>query len=251
MRRLPRQRLFALVMAAALLVVVVIWSGLGLRPALDHDRDTVIELMEGPSGLEEVRLSEELVREYPFIYAGIQLDKIYELNLNSRTFTADGEIWLEWLPDVEALLQKHGDDPADLITLANRIETWDSTFEPSSDAPRELSGGRRQQLYHFSSRFYDDEVDFRRDPFDMLRLPVIVELKPLWTSQKYADLRLLPEPSNDNLVGELGSLSGYQLESASFTPYLRRTSNRAVASRIGLPLPTPSPQSLGTHRCKW
>ena len=252
MRRLPRQSLFALVMAAGLLVVVI-WSGLGLglRPALDHDRDTVIELMEGPSGLEEVRLSEELVREYPFIYAGIQLDKIYELNLNSRTFTADGEIWLEWLPDVEALLQKHGDDPADLITLANRIETWDSTFEPSSDAPRELSGGRRQQLYHFSSRFYDDEVDFRRDPFDMLRLPVIVELKPLWTSQKYADLRLLPEPSNDNLVGELGSLSGYQLQSASFTPYLRRTSNRAVASRIGLPLPTPSPQSLGTHRCKW
>ncbi|WP_413324588.1 hypothetical protein [Synechococcus sp. MIT S9503] len=202
---MPRQSLFALVMAAGLLVVVI-WSGLGLglRPALDHDRDTVIELMEGPSGLEEVRLSEELVREYPFIYAGIQLDKIYELNLNSRTFTADGEIWLEWLPDVEALLQKHGDDPADLITLANRIETWDSTFEPSSDAPHELSGGRRQQLYHFSSRFYDDEVDFRRDPFDMLRLPVIVELKPLWTSQKYADLRLLPEPSNDNLVGKWG-----------------------------------------------
>ena len=228
MRRLPRPRLFALVMATAL-VLVVIWSGSGLlalNPVPERDRDALTELMEGPSGLAEVQLSEDLVRRHPFIYAGIQLDKIYELNLNSRTFTADGEIWLEWLPEVDALLQKHGDDPADLITLANRIETWDSTFEPSSDAPRELSGGRRQQLYHFSSRFYDDEVDFRRDPFDMLRLPVIVELKPLWTSQKYADLRLLPEPSNDNLVGELGSLSGYQLQSASFTPYLRRTSNR-------------------------
>jgi len=228
MRRLPRPRLFALVMATAL-VLVVIWSGRGLLAlnlVPERDRDALTELMEGPSGLAEVQLSEDLVRRHPFIYAGIQLDKIYELNLNSRTFTADGEIWLEWLPEVDALLQKHGDDPADLITLANRIETWDSTFEPSSDAPRELSGGRRQQLYHFSSRFYDDEVDFRRDPFDMLRLPVIVELKPLWTSQKYADLRLLPEPSNDNLVGELGSLSGYQLQSASFTPYLRRTSNR-------------------------
>ena len=228
MRRLPRPRLFALVMATAL-VLVVIWSGRGLlalNPVPEQDRGALTELMEGPSGLAEVQLSEDLVRRHPFIYAGIQLDKIYELNLNSRTFTADGEIWLEWLPEVDALLQKHGDDPADLITLANRIETWDSTFEPSSDAPRELSGGRRQQLYHFSSRFYDDEVDFRRDPFDMLRLPVIVELKPLWTSQKYADLRLLPEPSNDNLVGELGSLSGYQLQSASFTPYLRRTSNR-------------------------
>ena len=228
MRRLPRPRLLVLVLLAALTIVLML-NGRGLigeGPSNVLDRNAVTAVMEGPSGLEEVQLSEDLVRRHPFIYAGIHLDKIYELNLNSRTFTADGEIWLEWLPEVEALLQKHGDEPADLIALANRIETWDSTFEPSTDAPRELSGGRRQQLYHFSSRFYDDEVDFRRDPFDMLRLPVIVELKPLWTSQKYANLRLLPEPGDDNLVGELGTLSGYQLESASFTPYLRRTSNR-------------------------
>ena len=225
---MPRPRLFALVLIGAL-TIALIFSGRGLigqRSTHALDSSAVTELMEGPSGLEEVQLSEELVREHPFIYAGIHLEKIYELNLNSRTFTADGEIWLEWLPEVEALLQKHGDDPAELIELANRIETWDSTFEPSTDAPRELSGGRRQQLYHFSSRFYDDQVDFRRDPFDILRLPIIVELKPLWASQKYEEVRLLPEPDKDNLVGELGSLSGYQLESASFTPYLRRTNNR-------------------------
>ena len=228
MRRLSRPRLIVLVLIAALTIALILGGRqlIGQSQSEILDQDSITEVMEGPSGLQGVRISEALVQKHPFIYAGIHLDKIYELNLNSRTFTADGEIWLEWLPEVEALLQKHGDDPAELITLANRIETWDSTFEPSTDAPRELSGGRRQQLYHFSSRFYDDEVDFRRDPFDMLRLPVIVELKPLWTSQKYADLRLLPEPSDDNLVGELGSLSGYQLESASFTPYLRRTSNR-------------------------
>mgnify|MGYP006241170727 FL=1 len=220
MRRLSRPRLIVLVLIAALTIALILGGRqlIGQSQSEILDQDSITEVMEGPSGLQGVRISEALVQKHPFIYAGIHLDKIYELNLNSRTFTADGEIWLEWLPEVEALLQKHGDDPAELITLANRIETWDSTFEPSTDAPRELSGGRRQQLYHFSSRFYDDEVDFRRDPFDMLRLPVIVELKPLWTSQKYADLRLLPEPSDDNLVGELGSLSGYQLESASFTP---------------------------------
>lgn len=95
-----------------------------------------------------------------------------------------------------------------------------------------ISDRRRQQLYHFSSRFCDDEVDFRRDPFDALRLPIIIELKPLWTLQKYADLRLVPKQSNDNLVGELGSLSGYQLQGASFTPYLRPTSySRGAWSR--------------------
>ena len=188
--------------------------------------DAVQEVMEGAAGLEAVEPSEELVAKHPFIYAGIHLDKIYELNFNSRTFTADGEIWLEWLPEVEDLLQRYDTDPADLITLTNRIETWDSTFEPSAAGPRELSGGRRQLLFHFSSRFYDDAVDFRRDPFDVLKVPIIIELDPLWTSHKYADLRLLPLPSNDNLVGELGSLSGYQLQGASFKPFLRRSSNK-------------------------
>ena len=123
MRRLPRPRLFGLVLIAALTISLML-SGRGLigqGPTKSLHPSAVTELMEGPSGLEEVRPSENLVRKHPFIYAGIHLEKIYELNLNSRTFTADGELWLEWLPEVEALLQKHGDDPAELIELANRI----------------------------------------------------------------------------------------------------------------------------------
>ena len=226
-RTIPR-RFRILVVASALAMALL----LGARTIIHRNQnpepihsDARQQVVEGASRLEAVEPSEELVSKHPFIYAGIHLDKIYELNFNSRTFTADGEIWLEWLPEVEELLQRYDTDPADLISLTNRIETWDSTFEPSVEEPRELSGGRRQLLFHFSSRFYDDAVDFRRDPFDVLKVPIIIELDPLWTSQKYADLRLLPAPSNDNLVGELGSLSGYQLRGASFKPYLRRSSN--------------------------
>ena len=226
-RTLPR-RFWILVAASALAIALL----LGARTIIHRNPnphliqpDATHERVEGASRLEAVEPSEELVSKHPFIYAGIHLDKIYELNFNSRTFTADGEIWLEWLPEVDELLQRYNTDPADLISLTNRIETWDSTFEPSAVEPQELSGGRRQLLFHFSSRFYDDAVNFRRDPFDVLKVPIIIELDPLWTSQKYADLRLLPAPSNDNLVGELGSLSGYQLQGTSFKPYLRHTSN--------------------------
>lgn len=228
MRRTISRRFGFLLIASVLAITLL----LGTRAIVDRGPSAetihpaaVQQEMEGTAGLEAVQPSEELVAKHPFIYAGIHLDKIYELNLNSRTFTADGEIWLEWLPEVEELLQRYDTDPADLISLTNRIETWDSTFEPSAAGPRELSGGRRQLLFRFSSRFYDDAVDFRRDPFDVLKVPIIIELEPLWTSQKYADLRLLPAPSNDNLVGELGSLSGYQLQGASFKPFLRRSSN--------------------------
>ena len=228
MRRTISKRFRFLLIASVLAITLL----LGTRAIVDRGPsagtihpDAMQEEMEGTAGLEAVQPSEELIAKHPFIYAGIHLDKIYELNLNSRTFTADGEIWLEWLPEVEELLERYDTEPADLISLTNRIETWDSTFEPSAAGPRELSGGRRQLLFRFSSRFYDDAVDFRRDPFDVLKVPIIIELEPLWTSQKYADLRLLPAPSNDNLVGELGSLSGYQLQGASFKPFLRRSSN--------------------------
>ena len=224
MPKVSRLRLATFVMTAVLTVCLVLaGQGLILRDQAPLPNSSVLDaIRHGPTGLEEVVPSETLVRDHPFIYAGIHLDKIYELNLNSRTFSADGQLWLEWLPEVDELLRNNNTKPAELITLANRIETWDSTFEVSSESPQVLSGGRHMQTYHFSSRFYDDEVDFKRDPFDVLRLPIIIELKPLWTAQKYADVRLLPEAKPDALVGSLGTLSGYQLKEASFKPYIHR-----------------------------
>ena len=225
-RALPR-RFWILVAASALAIALL----LGARTIIHRNPnphliqpDATQEGVEGASRLEAVEPSEEFVSKHPFIYAGIHLDKIYELNFNSRTFTADGEIWLEWLPEVEELLQRNNTDPADLISLTNRIETWDSTFEPSAEEPQELSGGRRQLLFHFSSRFYDDAVNFRRDPFDVLKVPIIIELDPLWTSQKYADLRLLPAPSNDHLGEGSAHSVGINFK-APVSPYSRTSNN--------------------------
>ena len=65
--------------------------------------------------------------------------------------------------------------PAELINLANCIAIWGSTFEPSSDAARELSCGRRQHWRHCSNRL--DDNDDSASPFqvDVLRLPVMLD----------------------------------------------------------------------------
>ena len=118
MRRTISKRFKFLLIASVLAIALL----LGTRAIVHRGpsaetihSDAVQEVMEGATGLEAVEPSEELVAKHPFIYAGIHLDKIYELNFNSRTFTADGEIWLEWLPEVEELLQRYDTDPADLI----------------------------------------------------------------------------------------------------------------------------------------
>ena len=109
--------------------------------------------------------------EQHIIYIGMHVDKVYELSLQSRTFSADGFIWIEWSSDTQDLMDQEDIGPADLIRLVNQIESWDSTFEVDTHQPTLLSAGRRYQRFRFSSRFYDDEVNFERDPFDVLILP--------------------------------------------------------------------------------
>lgn len=178
------------------------------------------------SNLQPVVVSEQLVLEHPTISCGIHVDKVYDLNLNSRTFTADGHFWLVWPAAVQELMTANATTPLDMVQMLNRIETWDSTFEVATSSPVALSGGRHYQLYTFSSRFYDDSISFRRDPFDSLSLPIILQASQPWMANKYADIRMIPERPMGALVGESGDLSGYERGGASFMPYLSRATTR-------------------------
>jgi hypothetical protein len=116
--------------------------------------------------------------------------------------------------------------PDRLIRLVNQIESWDSTFEPITDEPVSLSAGRYYQRYRFSSRFYDDEINFRRDPFDSLILPIVAEIAPDEMSNKYQQTLLYPHHHQNGFLGLSGDLSGYQLHSAVLNTYLHTYPSR-------------------------
>jgi hypothetical protein len=168
----------------------------------------------------------ELPPETPLVYAGIFVEKVYELSLVSRTFSADGYIWLEWPAEVDRLMREESISALELIRMPNRIEIWDSLFEATSEQPIELSAGRFYQRYRFSSRFYDDDILLHRDPFDSLSLPIVIEIGPLSMSQKYAGVTLVPHHQANGFIGLSGSLSGYRLELATLTPFLHHYPSR-------------------------
>ncbi len=165
---------------------------------------------------------EEIRDDQVVIYFGIHVEKIYELSLQSRTFSADGSLWIEWDSENQKYMDKHGIAPHELLNLVNQIERWDSTFEPATDEPIVLSAGRYYQRYRFSSRFYDDEINFRRDPFDSLILPIVVEIAPGAMSQKYQQTLLYPHHHQNGFLGMSGELSGYQLEGAMISSYIHQ-----------------------------
>ncbi|MCH2184236.1 hypothetical protein MK280_00025 [Myxococcota bacterium] len=160
------------------------------------------------------------------VYTGIFVDKVYELSLVSRTFSADGFFWLEWNSSVQDLMDLKKLSPEGLVRLSNRVEIWDSVIEPVTDAPVMLSAGRYYQRYRFSSRFYDDEIEFRRDPFGKIVLPIIIEVAPPSFSNKYADVILLPHHKQNGFMGLSGSLSGYRQSKARFEPFLHQYPTR-------------------------
>ena len=89
-----------------------------------------------------------------------------------------------------------------------------------------MSAGRYYQRFMFSSRFYDDEINFRRDPFDSLILPIVVEVAPGMMSQKYQQTLLYPHHHQNGFLGMSGTLSGYQLEGAMLNSYIHQYPSR-------------------------
>ena len=101
--------------------------------------DEAAEVFSPQADLGEVRDDQHVV------FVGLHVDKVYELSLQSRTFSADGFVWLEWSPKTNEILEEENLNPGDLIRLTNQIEAWDSSFEPEGAAPQVLSAGRRHQ----------------------------------------------------------------------------------------------------------
>ena len=192
----------------------------------DDDGEGGFRLMPEAESTMPLPSLDELPPGVPIVYAGIFVDKVYELSLVSRTFSADGYVWLEWPAAVQDQMEAEGISPIELIRISNRIEIWDSTFEPVTAEARELSAGRYYQRYRFSSRFYDDEIEFHRDPFDEVNLPIIIEIEPPEMSDKYSGVVLLPHHQANGFMGQAGTLSGYQLEKSTFRPYLHRYPSR-------------------------
>ena len=178
------------------------------------------EAIEPQPDISQVREDQQIM------YYGIHVDKVYELSRQSRTFSADGYVWVEWAAQTQQLMAEKNISPDGLIRLVNQIESWDSTFVPITDQPIALSAGRYYQRYRFSSRFYDDAINFHRDPFDSLILPIVTEIAPDAMSNKYQQTLLYPHHHQNGFLGLSGDLSGYQLKGAVLSSYLHTYPSR-------------------------
>lgn len=179
-----------------------------------------------PETIEPLGPLESVRKDQHIIYVGVHVDKIYSLSLGTKSFSADGFIWLEWPAEVQAHMDENRIKPIELIRLVNRTQKWDSLFEVMTDEPQRLSAGRFYQRYRFSSRFLDDANKLQRHPFATLELPIVIEIGPSSMSDKYESTLLIPHHQQNGFLGLSGNLSGYRLNQVSFEPMLHHYPTR-------------------------
>jgi hypothetical protein len=150
--------------------------------------------------------------EAPQLQVGLLLKNIYDLRLESQTFSADGWYWLEWDEDLEAIRRSHELMPSQMVEFANQVEAWDAQNEPEAADPQRTADGRHYQLFRFSARFYIDTIDERHSPFETVVLPVVFETRPESFALGRSAVRLRPVRELGSLTGDYTEVAGYSLK---------------------------------------
>lgn len=84
------------------------------------------------------------------------------------------------------------------------------------------------------------DIDLHRSPFEVIRLPLILEISPDSLADPAGRVRLVPEASSRGLLGDLSSLYAYRLRKVSLRGFDHRystnsgTPRKSIYSRVEL-----------------
>jgi len=143
----------------------------------------------------------------------IYIQKVDDLDLQSKSFAADGYIWIKWNGDLMAWDIKTKTDPADTIEFLNAVYKSDFKESLSPEEPYYNEKGLGYQAKSFSGKFLAYDIDLRRFPFETITLPIEIETDDFWISEA----ALMARGTKNSSVSEKNSLNGYGFERMSYS----------------------------------
>jgi hypothetical protein len=152
------------------------------------------------------------------IQIGTYVDNIYNLSATAKEFDVDGWVWVKWSQKAQEYFENRELTPDKWLNFVNQVNDWDFKLDQLYQKPMKLKDGRYYQAYKFSGHFYVNEINFRKFPFQTIKLPVIFELADFAGIDTKIDthkldnineLELLPDEASSN-VGSFISIAGYK-----------------------------------------
>jgi hypothetical protein len=147
----------------------------------------------------------------------------------------EGWYWLRWPKSIQAIIKNKKIDLDKIVEFTNRVEASGFVVEKDSDKPVDLAGHRKYQLFKFSGRFYVNDLNLHKSPFEKFDLPIIIETRPDELSCEAEGpecVYLKPYPNNQqSLLGEYAEINGFKLTGSSIVPSIHQyTTNFGLGS---------------------
>ena len=162
------------------------------------------------------------------IRIGIHLSNIYNVELATQTFMANGYFWLQWPETVQQWMEAEGIEPLQLIDFPNNIVSYDFLYEPMLKAPKILADGGREQTFRFSGHFWTEELDFHQFPFQTMEIPIRFEIaQEEFALNGRTPVSLVADADQAEPIGSLIDIPGLEFKGARLDPFLHRYSDDA------------------------
>jgi hypothetical protein len=173
------------------------------------------------------------------IEVGLHIVNIHQFSMKDKVYFVEGWYWLRWPRAIQKIIKDEPLKLREIVEFKNVVEAASPEVERDSAAPVPLDRNGHElepvdkrnainffQLFKFSGRFYVDDLNLRRSPFETFDLPVIVETRPDPLScekQGPNCVYLKPYPENEeSLVGEFAEINGFKLIGSSIAPTIHQ-----------------------------
>jgi hypothetical protein len=170
------------------------------------------------------------------IEVGLHIENIHQFSMKDKVYSVEGWYWLRWPQAIQKIIKKEQIDLLNIVEFTNEIENSSFVAEKDSSRTVKLSGNRKYQLFRFSGRFYVDNLNLRKSPFETFDLPVIVETRPDALSCYTGGPKcvyLKPYRGNERtLVGQYADINGFKLIGRHIAPSIHQY---ATSFGIGTP----------------
>jgi hypothetical protein len=159
---------------------------------------------------------------------GLHVENIHQLSLKDKVYSVEGWYWLNWPEAIQTIIEQKKIPVKQMVEFTNQIEDGNMVVEPDSAEPIKLPDNRNYQLFRFSGRFYVDDLDLRKSPFQTISLPVTVEARPDELSCYEGGppcVQLKPtiyRNDKSTVVGQFAEINGFESLGVQITPYIHK-----------------------------
>ncbi|MEY4668396.1 MAG: hypothetical protein RL518_1095 [Pseudomonadota bacterium] len=154
------------------------------------------------------------------IRIGIFAENIYDFNMATQSFASEGLVWVHWGPSFQKVLDSEGVTIEQVLQPVNRVNSWDWMIKPFYPKPLATATGDHYQLIRFAGRFYVDQLDLHRYPFEKLTVPVIWGLNVMSDVFNADQVRITADHAQSG-VGSFIEMIGFATDKYEINEYVQ------------------------------